>query len=95
MNNYHPIVEILLDHYGSSKDSLKPLHEQLLAYRENIEGLKEVLIKHNVTNEISFQKALASYFELDYIDDFKAFWTDGISGYSTWLGSVGRNFKWP
>ena len=75
MKNYHPIIKILLDSFGTTEESLKPLHEQLLAYREKIEGLKEVLIKHNVTSEIKFQKALAKYFELEYLDNFEEFQT--------------------
>ena len=70
MNDYHPVVEILLESYGINQESLHPLHEQLLAYKKNTDGLKEVLIKHDVTNEVSFQKALAEYFELNYKDNF-------------------------
>jgi len=70
MNDYHPVVKILLKSFGTKKESLHPLHEQLLAYRENTDELKEVLIKHNITSEITFQKALATYFELDFRDNF-------------------------
>jgi len=70
MNDYHPVIEILLKNFDTKKESLSPLHEQLLAYREDINELKEVLIKHNVTSEKVFQKALANYFELDYRDNF-------------------------
>jgi len=70
MNNYHPVVEILVKSYGTSPESLEPLHEQMLAYRENTEGLKEALLKHKVTTETTFQQALASYYELNYRDNF-------------------------
>ena len=70
MNNYHPVVEILVKSFGTSPESLEPLHEQMLAYRENTEGLKEALLKHKVTSEAAFQQALASYYELDYRDNF-------------------------
>ena len=70
MNTYHPVVEILVKSFGTSPESLEPLHEQMLAYRENTEGLKEALLKHKVTSEASFQQALASYYELDYRENF-------------------------
>ena len=70
MNQYHPIVEILSKNFGVTEKSIVPIHEQLLAYREDTNGLKEILIKHNVTNEIIFQKALAKYFELEYRENF-------------------------
>ena len=70
MRNYHPVVGILLKLFGITKESIKPLREQLLAYRENTDELKDVLIKHNITSEIIFQKALAKYFELEYRDNF-------------------------
>ncbi len=70
MNTYHPVVEILVKNFGTSPESLEPLHEQMLAYRENTEGLKEALLKHKVTSETDFQKALASYYELDYRENF-------------------------
>ena len=59
MDNFHPVVEILLDSFGIAQESMKPLREQLLAYREDTDGLKETLIKHNITSEVVFQKALA------------------------------------
>ena len=70
MNTYHPVVEILVKSFGTSPESLEPLHEQMLAYRENTEGLKEALLKHKVTSESAFQQALASYYELDYRENF-------------------------
>ena len=70
MDNYHPVVEILVERYGTSPDSLEPLHEQMLAYRENTDGLKEVFLKHEVISEAVFQKALASYYELEYRENF-------------------------
>ena len=70
MNTYHPVVEILVKNFGTSPESLEPLHEQMLAYRENTEGLKEALLKHKVTSEAAFQQALASYYELDYRENF-------------------------
>ena len=70
MNTYHPVVEILVKSFGTSPESLEPLHEQMLAYRENTVGLKEVLLKHKVTSEAAFQQALASYYELDYRENF-------------------------
>ena len=70
MSTYHPVVEILVKSFGTSPESLEPLHEQMLAYRENTEGLKEALLKHKVTSEAAFQKALASYYELDYRENF-------------------------
>ena len=70
MNTYHPVVEILVKSFGTSPESLEPLHEQMLAYRENTEGLKEALLKHKVTSEAAFQQALASYYELDYRENF-------------------------
>ena len=70
MNTYHPVVEILVKSFGTSPKSLEPLHEQMLAYRENTEGLKETLLKHKVTSEAEFQQALASYYELDYRENF-------------------------
>ena len=70
MNTYHPVVEILVKSFGTSPESLEPLHEQMLAYRDNTEGLKEALLKHKVTSEAAFQKALASYYELDYRENF-------------------------
>ena len=73
MNNYHPVVEILVERYGMSPDSLEPLHEQMLAYRENTDGVKEALIKHKVTSEAVFQQALASYYELEYRENFNDF----------------------
>ena len=57
MNNYHPVVEILVERYATSPDTLEPLHEQMLAYRENTDGLKEVFLKHEVTSEEVFQQA--------------------------------------
>jgi len=70
MNNFHPVVGILLKLFGITKESIQPLREQLIAYREDTDGLKEVLIKHNITSEVIFQKALAKYFELEYRDNF-------------------------
>ena len=70
MDNYHPVVEILVERYGTSADTLEPLHEQMLAYRENTDGLKEVFLKHKVTSEVVFQQALASYYELEYRENF-------------------------
>ena len=70
MNTYHPVVEILVKSFGTSPESLEPLHEQMLAYRENTEGLKEALLKHKVTTETAFQQALASYYELNYRENF-------------------------
>ena len=70
MDNYHPVVEILVERYGTSPDTLEPLHEQMLAYRENTDGLKEVFLKHKVTSEAVFQQALASYYELEYRENF-------------------------
>jgi len=70
MNTYHPVVEILVDRFGTSPESLEPLHEQLLAYRESTGGLKEALLKHNVTSENTFQQAMANYFELEYRENF-------------------------
>ena len=70
MNTCHPVVEILVKSFGTSPESLEPLHEQMLAYRENTEGLKEALLKHKVTSEAAFQQALASYYELDYRENF-------------------------
>ena len=73
MNQYHPIVPILLESFGINHESITPLHEQLLAYKEDINGLKKILIKHNVTSEVFFQKALAKCFELEYRDNFDDF----------------------
>ena len=73
MDNYHPVVEILVERYGTSADTLEPLHEQMLAYRENTDGLKEVFLKHKVTSEEVFQQALASYYELEYRENFNDF----------------------
>ena len=70
MYTYHPIVEILVKSFGTTPQSLEPLHEQLLAYRENTEGLKEAMLKHKVTGESEFQQALAAYYELEYRDNF-------------------------
>ena len=70
MYTYHPIVEILVKSFGTTPQSLEPLHEQLLAYRENTEGLKEAMLKHKVTGESEFQQALAVYYELEYRDNF-------------------------
>ncbi len=70
MDNFHPVVKILFNSFGITEESIKPLREQLLAYSEDIDGLKEVFIKHNITDEIVFQKALAKYFELEYRDNF-------------------------
>ena len=70
MDTYHPVVEILVKSFGTSPESLEPLHEQMLAYRENTQGLKEALLKHKVTSEAAFQQALASYYELDYRENF-------------------------
>ena len=66
MSTYHPLVEILVDRFGTLPESLEPLHEQLVAYRESTNSLKEVLLKHDLISESSFQKAMASYFELEY-----------------------------
>ena len=70
MYTYHPVVEILVKSFGTTPQSLEPLHEQLLAYRENTEGLKEAMLKHKVTGELEFQQALAAYYELEYRDNF-------------------------
>ena len=70
MYTYHPVVEILVKRFGTTPQSLEPLHEQLLAYRENTEGLKEAMLKHKVTGESEFQQALAAYYELEYRDNF-------------------------
>jgi len=70
MYTYHPVVEILVKSFGTTPQSLEPLHEQLLAYRENTEGLKEAMLKHKVTSESEFQQALAVYYELEYRDNF-------------------------
>ena len=70
MYTYHPVVEILVKSFGTTPQSLEPLHEQLLAYRENTEGLKEAMLKHKVTGESEFQQALAVYYELEYRDNF-------------------------
>ena len=55
MNQYHPIIIILLEKFGITEEILSPLHEQLLANREDINGLKEMLTKHEVVSEIIFQ----------------------------------------
>jgi len=70
MYTYHPVVEILVKNFGTTPQSLEPLHEQLLAYRENTQGLKEAMLKHKVTDEAEFQQALAVYYELEYRDNF-------------------------
>ncbi len=70
MYTYHPVVEILVKSFGTTPQSLEPLHEQLLAYRENTQGLKEAMLKHKVTDESEFQQALAEYYELEYRDNF-------------------------
>ena len=70
MYTYHPVVEILVKNFGATPQSLEPLHEQLLAYRENTQGLKEAMLKHKVTDESEFQQALAAYYELEYRDNF-------------------------
>ena len=70
MYTYHPVVEILVKSFGTTPQSLEPLHEQLLAYRENTEGLKEAMLKHKITGESEFQQALAAYYELEYRDNF-------------------------
>ncbi len=70
MYTYHPVVEILVKNFGTTPQSLEPLHEQLLAYRENTQGLKEAMLKHKVTGESEFQQALAVYYELEYRDNF-------------------------
>ena len=70
MYTYHPVVEILVKSFGTTPESLEPLHEQLLAYRENTEGLKEAMLKHKITGESEFQQALAVYYELEYRDNF-------------------------
>ena len=70
MYTYHPVVEILVKSFGTTPQSLEPLHEQLLAYRENTEGLKEAMLKHKITSESEFQQALAVYYELEYRDNF-------------------------
>jgi len=70
MYTYHPVVEILVKSFGTTPQSLEPLHEQLLAYRENTEGLKEAMLKHKVIGESEFQQALAAYYELEYRDNF-------------------------
>ena len=70
MYTYHPVVEILVKSFGTTPQSLEPLHEQLLAHRENTEGLKEAMLKHKVTGESEFQQALAAYYELEYRDNF-------------------------
>ena len=70
MYTYHPVVEILVKSFGTTPQSLEPLHEQLLAYRENTQGLKEAMLKHKVIGESEFQQALAVYYELEYRDNF-------------------------
>ena len=70
MYTYHPVVEILVKNFGTTPQSLEPLHEQLLAYRENTQGLKEAMLKHKVIGESEFQQALAVYYELEYRDNF-------------------------
>ena len=70
MYTYHPVVDILVKSFGTTPESLEPLHEQLLAYRENTEGLKEAMLKHKITGESEFQQALAVYYELEYRDNF-------------------------
>jgi general secretion pathway protein E len=70
MYTYHPVVEILVKSFGTTPQALEPLHEQLLAYRENTEGLKEAMLKHKITGESEFQQALAVYYELEYRDNF-------------------------
>ena len=73
MYTYHPVVEILVKSFGTTPESLEPLHEQLLAYRLNTEGLKEAMLKHKITGESEFQQALAVYYELEYRDNFNDF----------------------
>ncbi len=66
MTSYHPAVEHLQESGHISVAQLKPLHEQLVAYRQRPDALKEVLLKHKVVSEEDFQQALASYYNLEF-----------------------------
>lgn len=66
MTSYHPAIEHLQENGALPPAVLKPLHEQLVAYRQQPEALREVLIKHKAVSEVVFQKALAQSCDLPF-----------------------------
>ena len=67
-DSYHPVVEILVRQFDVEPESLENLHEQLIALRTEPRKLKDSLIKYKATTEEVFQQALASYFDLEFMD---------------------------
>ena len=67
-DSYHPVVEILVRQFDVEPESLENLHEQLIALRTEPRKLKDSLIKYKATTETVFQQALASYFDLEFMD---------------------------
>ena len=66
LEDYHPVIEVLVSRFEVDAAGLENLHEQLLAYRRDLKKLKELLLKYKLTNELVYQQALAEYYDLEF-----------------------------
>ena len=66
MSDYHPVVEMLQSRKAIAPEQLEALHEQLLAARDDMAQLKELLLRHKVATESEYLHALAEHLVLDF-----------------------------
>ncbi|MGK5093611.1 type II secretion system ATPase GspE [Deltaproteobacteria bacterium TL4] len=71
MSEHHPVIDILVEKYSVSPESLLPLKEQLLDNRTSPLALKELLLKYKIVSEEIFQQAVARFHELEYRANFE------------------------
>ena len=71
MLDYHPVISILVEHHNLSLNFLTKMKDQLEPHRKELMGLKELLLKHKLTQESTFQQAIAEYYELEYKEYFE------------------------
>ena len=71
MSDYHPVVEMLQSRKAIAPEQLEALHEQLLAARDDMAQLKELLLRHKVATESEYLHALAEHLDLDFRENFE------------------------
>lgn len=69
MQHRHPFLDLVISDFGVSPQLVEQHKEQLHWQGANPVALKEKLLKLKITNEINFQKALARYYDLEFVED--------------------------
>lgn len=70
MSEFHPVINILMNDFNISEETILPHEEQLAVNRIDLMALKEVLLKYKVVKDATYQQAVAQFYGLAYQDRF-------------------------